>query len=423
MLDVRAGAGSKPGGLRVRRIITFGGVAAASLWCAASASATLATASFTTPGQYSFTVPVGVSNVQITAVGANGGSSQGTDGGGAGSSAGGVTSAGNPAAVTVPVTPGEQLYVAVGAPGARGSRQAGGAGGFGGGAAGGGSSPGLGGGGGGGASVVSAGSPFPWSLLVVAAGGGGAGYGANGGNGDSGGAGCNQSGPLSCAASGSAGTQTAGGAGGGGVGGGSAGQPGQFGFGGAGGVASGLDNDGGGGGGGYYGGGGGGSSATANIFGGGGGGGSSFVTPLATVSGPPAPASPAQVLIGYKLSGTGRVPSPGARGQTEVVLCNTTITKTVTSHGRKHKLTVHKCTSRFLAGTVKVTATRGDLAARISRGAATYATGLATANGNRRWQLVLTHRIRTLRRGLYTLTLRTRGSHPRIIKRATITLS
>jgi hypothetical protein len=336
MLDVRARAASRSGGVRVWRVISFGGVAVASLWCAASAGATLATASFMTPGLYSFTVPSGVSSVQITAVGASGGGAIPNGAGGVGSSVGGVTSAGKPLAVTVPVTPDEQLNVAVGATGAHATAARVAAGGFGGGAAGGFSGSGYGGGGGGGGRDA---------------------------------------------------------------------------------------NDGGGGGGGYYGGGGGGPTLAGVFAGGGGAGGSSFVTSLASTSGPPAPAGPAQVLISYALSGAPVGLSQGAPGQTELVRCNPTITRTVTSHGPKHKLTVQKCTTRFLRGPVKLTAERGDLAASISRGAVRYATGLAAANGHGGWRLALTHRSRALRRGLYTLTLKTRSSHPRIIKRTTISLS
>jgi hypothetical protein len=435
MLDVRARAASRSGGVRVWRVISFGGVAVASLWCAASAGATLATASFMTPGLYSFTVPSGVSSVQITAVGASGGGAIPNGAGGVGSSVGGVTSAGKPLAVTVPVTPDEQLNVAVGANGAHATAARAAAGGFGGGAAGGFSGSGYGGGGGGGgASVVSFGSPFPWSVLVVAAGGGGAGGDEpggfniqNGGNGDSP-VPCTEVPSIACPIlNASPGTMSAGGAGGAPLDVGSGGQPGQFGAGGAGGAGptgGGRDaNDGGGGGGGYYGGGGGGPTLAGVFAGGGGAGGSSFVTSLASTSGPPAPAGPAQVLISYALSGAPVGLSQGAPGQTELVRCNTTITRTVTSHGPKHKLTVQKCTTRFLRGPVKLTAERGDLAASISRGAVRYATGLAAANGHGGWRLALTHRSRALRRGLYTLTLKTRSSHPRIIKRTTISLS
>ena len=138
---------------------TAGGAVVAGLCFSASAgAATIATASFTTPGQYSFTVPVGVTSVALTAVGAAGGASQGTDVGGRGASAGGL-SAGSPAPVTVPVTAGEQLSVVVGGIGTRPTGGPGGAGGFGGGGAGGSGSNGA--GGGGGASLVAAGRAVP----------------------------------------------------------------------------------------------------------------------------------------------------------------------------------------------------------------------------------------------------------------------
>ena len=282
-------------GLRTATFAVSGVLAAALAFAAPAGATTTATASFTTPGSYTFTVPVGVTSIGVTAVGAHGGTSAGTDVGGRGASAGGLAS-GNPAPVTVPVTPGEQLYVAVGGVGPQGASGAAVAGGFGGGGGGGGDAGTLGGGGGGGASVLSMGSPFPWSALVVAGGGGGGGYGADGGDAGSSGAGCNQ---VTCAGPGGAGTPTGGGAGGGGLNGGGNGGAGQFGVGGAGGTGAGFGNGGGGGGGGYFGGGGGG-GGQENSFAAGGGGGSSYVVPSATVGATPAPTSAAaEVLISY----------------------------------------------------------------------------------------------------------------------------
>ena len=282
-------------GPRTATVVVSGVLAAALGFAAPAAATTTATASFTTPGSYTFAVPVGVTSITVTAVGAHGGTSAGSDVGGRGASAGGLGS-GNPAPVTVPVTPGAQLYVAVGGVGPQGASGAAVAGGFGGGGGGGGDAGTLGGGGGGGASILSMGSPFPWSALVVAGGGGGGGYGADGGDAGSSGAGCNQ---ATCAGAGGAGTQTGGGAGGGGLNGGGNGGAGQFGVGGAGGTGAGFGNGGGGGGGGYFGGGGGG-GGQENSFAAGGGGGSSYVAPSATASAAPAPTSAAaEVLISY----------------------------------------------------------------------------------------------------------------------------
>jgi hypothetical protein len=280
------------GSLRGRGFGVVGLVAAVVLGAAGSAGAqTTTTSSFTAPGEYSFTVPAGVTSIEVTAVGAAGGESAGGDVAGLGASAGGLSS-GTPAPVTVPVSSGEQLSVTVGAVGAQGVQNGSVAGGFGGGGATG--VAGFSGGGGGGASAVAAESPFPWSALVVAGGGGGGGYGQNGGDADTAAAGCNQS---VCAGGGGAGTHTSGGPGGAGADGGGAGGAGQFGLGG---MSAGGRDGGGGGGGGYYGGGGGGGSGDAFAYAGGGGGGSSYVSPLATVTSAPAPTSAAaEVTISY----------------------------------------------------------------------------------------------------------------------------
>jgi hypothetical protein len=265
--------------------------------------ATTATTAFTNAGQYVFTVPFGVTSIEVTAVGAAGDDSSGNDAGGEGASAGGLD-ASVPAHVTVPVSSGEQLYVSVGGVGVIGNSGGGGAGGFGGGGGGG-----VNAGGGGGASVVTAGSPFPWSALVVAAGGGGAGYKSSGGDAGSLGATCG-----GCGGPGGPGSQSSGGSGGLPAGSGTVGGDGQFGAGGAGGESAGTFAyyGGGGGGGGYYGGGGGGGGGGSNVSdinvaGGGGGGGSSFVTPLATnVAGSPAATdAPAEVDITYSIANAG----------------------------------------------------------------------------------------------------------------------
>ena len=265
----------------------------------ASAAPQTATVSFTSPGESTFTVPMGVSTISVTAVGAAGGTCG--PAGGQGASVAG----------TFAVQPGQQLAVGVAGPGANCVGQGGaGAGGVGGGGSGGaGSGPGAGGtgAGGGGASEVgsSALSPaYAPSLLIVAAGGGGAGQlgGGAGGNADS---------PGQSAAFGSGGGSggaTAGGAGGTDFSGSQAnGQAGGFGLGGAGGGAGLAWYGGGGGGGGYYGGGGGagaafplGGAGGGMPAGAGGGGGSSFLAATATNTSRPTPtASPASVTITY----------------------------------------------------------------------------------------------------------------------------
>jgi Protein of unknown function (DUF1573) len=261
----------------------------------AEAAATNTTA-FTSPGQYSFTVPEGVRSVTVIAIGAAGGSclSSGGDLGG-----GGVGGAGAALTATVPVVPGATLFVGVGAPGAPCAIPAGGAGGAGGGGAGGtgggNGDIGFGGGGGGGASVVGVSSPSPAlgaGLLVVAgAGGGGAqessapgGAAGSPGGGDAGG------GPGGLTSAGGGGQSPD-------IGPGNNGGSGAFAVGGGGGVCSRVGSDAGGGGGGgsgYWGGGGGGCDS------GGGGGGSSFLAPGVTaLLGPTPTTAPSAVSITY----------------------------------------------------------------------------------------------------------------------------
>ncbi len=256
---------------------------------AAPASADVTeTTPFSTPGEYTFTVPAGVTSISVTAIGAAGGDNPcwGPTGG-----------EGATVTATLPVSPNQQLFVGVGAAGGGGCHGAGSAG-LGGGGNGGSDFFGaLTGAGGGGASVVGTGSPSTSfaSLMVVAGGGGGAGGYSGGGNGGNAGAAGDSSGD--------GGGGGAGGSSGGGAGGTSpvaVGAPGTVGVGGDGG--SGGNNayrTGGGGGGGFYGGGGGG-VGDASGSGGGGGGGSSFVTPAGTMVTPAAPtSSAAEVSITY----------------------------------------------------------------------------------------------------------------------------
>ena len=218
-----------------------------------------------------FTVPAGVTQVTISAFGAQGGA--GAAGGPAGGLGGSVTA-------RITVTPGEVLQVNVGGAGGAGNAAGPivGAGGFNGGAtAGAGTIP---GGGGGGASDVRQGGVALANRVVVAAGGGGSGPlgtggvgGAGGGlNGSNGGAGTAGA-PPDDGDGGLAGTQAAGGAGGTGSAG-TDGAAGASGVGGAGGANA--NATGGGGGGGLFGGGGGEGGNAGAGTGGGGGGGSSF---------------------------------------------------------------------------------------------------------------------------------------------------
>jgi hypothetical protein len=235
----------------------------------------MVTESWTTPGEYTWTVPVDApSEVPIVLRGGNGGDAENVEGfppvsdGGEG----GVVDG------TIPVSPGDTLTIRVGGAGAAPS------GGYNGGADSGGSWSQDGdaatSGGGGGASDVRLNGTSLSDRLVVAAGGGGGSSGTgSSGVGGAGGATTGEDGEDTDIEGGDGGTQSSGGSGGYPGGGGSlgVGGPGE-----GGGRATG-----GGGGGGYYGGGGGaeGQNDSGFSFGsGGGGGGSNYVGGAATVS-------------------------------------------------------------------------------------------------------------------------------------------
>jgi hypothetical protein len=256
---------------------------------------------FTTTGESAFVVPAGVTSVQVTLVGGNGG-----PGFAPGDSIPGGQ--GGTALATIAVTPGETLYAEVASDGGGGRQYTGGVGGVGGGGTGG-YAPGdfdSGGGGGGGASDVrtcsvavctTAAAAFA-SRLVIAGGGGGGGNKSSsdalgGPGGEAGGAGTGgaASNGFEGGGGGQAGGQTLGGQGGKNGGNGNGRAPaGLLGTGGNGQNGNVLATSfGGGGGGGLYGGGGGGlgeygvvSNVPYNGGGGGGGGGSSGVAPGAT---------------------------------------------------------------------------------------------------------------------------------------------
>lgn len=260
----------------------------------AQATPVTTTTTFATSGSYDFTVPVGVSSISVTVIGAGGGGCTGATGG-EGASVGATTA----------VTPGELLFVGVGAAGqtcpwlpSAGSDPSAGAGGFGGGGAGGNSNAanGPGGAGGGGDSIVEPASSW-LGPIAIAGGGGGAAFVGSGGN-----AGSAGTDGTATGSAGQAGTGVAGGAGG--VAGNGTSQAGgngssELGGNGGNGDTTGEASAGGGGGGGYFGGGGGGGSASS-LDGGGGGGGSSFIESAATaVSGPTPTGSAAEVMITY----------------------------------------------------------------------------------------------------------------------------
>jgi hypothetical protein len=236
-----------------------------------------------TGAEQTFSVPTGVTSVDLSAVGAHGGATPFSNGAGPGGTAS-ITAYG--------VTPGNTLYVEVGGNGGNGA-SASAAGGFNGGGDGGfGSTPGA---GGGGASDVrttarATSGSLNTRVLVAAGGGGGCALATGGGPGGAGGDGANVD-----TAGGAGATVTAGGAGG------SSsdaddGSQGTLGVGGTGGGATGYFSDGGcGGGGGYYGGGGG--AGSANSWTGSGGGGSNHASNGTTGTAPAGQA--ASVTISY----------------------------------------------------------------------------------------------------------------------------
>jgi hypothetical protein len=262
----------------LRRAGLAGGLAA--LVAAAPAEAATFTFSYTGSEQV-FTVPAGVTSVEVTVVGARGGAAMFGAAGGRGALVTG----------TLTVNPGQPLYVEVGGPGSVR------AGGFNGGGTGGDGIDDISKGAGGGGATDVRGLPRSnlvslTSRRIIAAGGGGASIGGGGGNAEATGGGVSGSG-------GGAGTQTAGGAAG--MGGNA--QPGTAGRGGDGGSS--FGNGGGGGGGGRYGGGGGaGNEAVEGT--GGGGGGSSLVPSVGTKT-----LAPATFPSGAQLSFT---PSAGGGG-------------------------------------------------------------------------------------------------------------
>jgi Fibronectin type III domain len=265
-----------------------------------TASGATVTCTFSAGPEGTFTVPDGVSDINVVAVGAGGGSTLGGSGG-----------PGARVTADLGVTPGSTLFAEVAVGGGAGGAD---------------------GAGGGGesdvrtCSVTDPGCPAVGTRqdprLIVAGGGGGAGAAGGGGNGGAGGVGTSTCNPGASGTKGAVGTVGGGGAGGGcyiGGAGGSAGPGGVAGTGGtagSGGAGGTTYHGGGGGGAGFFGGGGGGSNGVSNGGGagnGGGGGGGSSLGPAGSVfatasTGP-------QVTISYQAvvpgAPTGVIATPG----------------------------------------------------------------------------------------------------------------
>jgi hypothetical protein len=80
-----------------------------------------------------------------------------------------------------------------------------------------------------------------------------------------------------------------------------------------------------------------------------------------------------------------------------------------------------KCSGRLVTGTIKFTTAGNADRASISRGNTVYAAGVSASTGRGGSQLVLTD-LRPLRRGNYTLTLRTRHARRWVTRRVEITI-
>jgi hypothetical protein len=297
----------------ILRVVAVAGLSLAT--SVASAGAVTVSQTFTYTGsEQIYTVPAGVSSVQILAVGGRGGNANGPLGGAAEQVSGQLS-----------VAPGETLYVEVGGSGEEGVEFERSPGAFNGGAAGG-----VRAGGGGGASDVrttsrSAGL-FPDPRLLVAGGGGGGG--ATGGSAGGQGGAAGEAGEQSETENqgGGAGQPEAGGKGGSGCG--ENGFAGLLGAGGNGGFGAGKNiPGGGGGGGGLYGGGGGAGSCGGS--GGGGGGGSSLVPSGGSQT---HSSEPSHVQISYTISAPGLIVVTG--GATGIGRTAATLNATVRPGGR-----------------------------------------------------------------------------------------
>ncbi len=123
------------------------------------------------------------------------------------------------------------------------------------------------------------------------------------------------------------------------------------------------------------------------------------------------------------LTGTnGANGAQGRNGSVELVSCRTvkrSVVKTIHGKRKKVKVTKQACTTKSVTGPVKFT-TAALGRAVLSRGGVIYATGIA-ARRAKHPQLVL-NTTRTLRAGLYTLTLRWRSGRTSHVTRQTIML-
>ncbi len=119
---------------------------------------------------------------------------------------------------------------------------------------------------------------------------------------------------------------------------------------------------------------------------------------------------------------TGKTGATGRAGKVELVVCTTT-TKTKIVNGKKRRISVKKCTTKLVSGTVKFVTAARSMGAVLARGGRVYATGRAirpSSGGGVR--LVLNDR-RRLNAGRYALTLRMHRGHRWIEVPSAITIS
>lgn len=92
---------------------------------------------------------------------------------------------------------------------------------------------------------------------------------------------------------------------------------------------------------------------------------------------------------------------------------------TIAARARDAKLV---CSTRIVSGVVTFTIGSHAIAASLARAHMVYASGVGVAMGAGRWQLLLQDR-RTLRRGSYTLTLRSPQNGRWVTHRKSITIT
>ena len=83
---------------------------------------------------------------------------------------------------------------------------------------------------------------------------------------------------------------------------------------------------------------------------------------------------------------------------------------------------VRKCSTRLVSGVIKFQLDSDDIVTVVSRANVVVATGVEVTLGHGRMQLMLTSR-RPMRRGRYTLTLRSHRHGRSITRRETITVT